>query len=236
MTALERYLDDMFNLLAGTGAAGRRALAETEDHLRAATADAIARGLPAGQAEHEAVIRFGSPRRIARQLRRANQGRPLTAALSSAWLLAGVALAGLGTCYLAAALRTIVAQWGRSDCRIVLARDCAHGFGATRHVASTGTVILALGAVLLLGRWVLTRRARLAAGTRYSAAWSAAGCALAGTASYAAAAPPGISERLAVWRLAGLGTPLIATGVVVTASAAAFAWTMARSRQPRRLR
>jgi len=51
VSEVERYLDGMFDRLAGTGGAGRRALAEAEDHLRAAVADARAAGLPAGEAE-----------------------------------------------------------------------------------------------------------------------------------------------------------------------------------------
>jgi hypothetical protein len=43
---VDRYLDDLFDALAGTGGAGRRALAEAEDHLRAATADRMADGVP----------------------------------------------------------------------------------------------------------------------------------------------------------------------------------------------
>ena len=33
--SVDRYLDALFDRLAGTGAAGRRALAEAEDHLPA---------------------------------------------------------------------------------------------------------------------------------------------------------------------------------------------------------
>ena len=59
MSEIERYLDELFDRLAGQGAAGRRTLAEAEDHLRAAAADAVASGLPADRAEHDAVSRFG---------------------------------------------------------------------------------------------------------------------------------------------------------------------------------
>ena len=55
MSEIEWYLDELFGQLAGTGAAGRRALMEAEYHLRAAAADAMARGLPEDQAEREAV-------------------------------------------------------------------------------------------------------------------------------------------------------------------------------------
>jgi hypothetical protein len=44
MSEIEWYLDELFDQLAGTGAAGRRALMEAEYHLRATAADAMARG------------------------------------------------------------------------------------------------------------------------------------------------------------------------------------------------
>lgn len=50
-------------------AAGRRALMEAEYHLRAVAADAMTRGLPEDQAEHEAVSRFGPPALVARKRR-----------------------------------------------------------------------------------------------------------------------------------------------------------------------
>ena len=46
MSEIEWYLDELFDQLAGTGAAGRRALMEAENHLRAAAAGDVARGLP----------------------------------------------------------------------------------------------------------------------------------------------------------------------------------------------
>ena len=42
MSEIEWYLDELFDQLAGTGAAGRRALMEAEYHLRAVGADAMA--------------------------------------------------------------------------------------------------------------------------------------------------------------------------------------------------
>ena len=105
MSEIERYLNELFDRLAGQGADGRRALAEAEDHLCAAAADAMARGLAGEQAERDAIIRFGSPALVARKLRSANiAGRP-NRVLSTAWLLAGLTFAGLGLAYLAAAGR-----------------------------------------------------------------------------------------------------------------------------------
>ena len=83
MSEIERYLDELFDQLAGTGAAGRRALLEAEYHLRAVAADAITRGLSQDQAEHEAVGRFGPPALVARTLRSAGR---LNRGVSTAWL------------------------------------------------------------------------------------------------------------------------------------------------------
>ena len=89
MGAIDRYLDELFDRLAGTGAAGRRALAEAEDHLRAAVAEATSRGLPEEAAEREAVERFGPAGRIAAGLRHAHGGLAALArrAFVGAWLV-----------------------------------------------------------------------------------------------------------------------------------------------------
>jgi hypothetical protein len=95
---VDQYLDEMFILLAGTGAAGRRLLAETEEHLTEAAAEGRARGLDADAAEREAVRRFGPAATIARRV-------PATAGpvrvflhrlLAGAWALAGTALVWFG--------------------------------------------------------------------------------------------------------------------------------------------
>jgi hypothetical protein len=71
---VERYLDALFDRLAGTGQAGRRSLVEAEDHLRAAAAAGVASGLDRDRAEREAVQRFGQPGPIAAQLQLTHRG------------------------------------------------------------------------------------------------------------------------------------------------------------------
>ena len=154
MSEIERYLDELFDQLAGTGAAGRRALIEAEYHLRAVAADAMTPGLPEDQAEHEAVSRFGPPALVARKLRSAGR---LNRAVSAAWLLAGLAACGLGAAYLAAA-------WWHTrqapDCYVALAHGCyTSGMLVTR--ITTATTFAAAGAALLLGRWLAVRYAAL---------------------------------------------------------------------------
>ncbi|MGH3283337.1 MAG: permease prefix domain 1-containing protein [Streptosporangiaceae bacterium] len=157
MSEIEWYLDELFGQLDGTGAAGRRALIEAEYHLGAATAGAMARGLPQDQAEHEAVSRFGPPALVARKLRSAQgAGRP-SRAVSAAWLLAGLAGCGLGAAYL-------VAAWWHTrqapDCYLELSYGCyTAGMLVTR--ITTATTFAAAGAALLLGRWLTVRYAAL---------------------------------------------------------------------------
>jgi hypothetical protein len=95
---VERLLDDLFDRLAGSGSAGRRALAEAEDHLRSSVDEGLARGLDQNQAEEQAVRRFGSPARIAGELRLAHQGigALLRGAFVGAWLIGAVALIAIG--------------------------------------------------------------------------------------------------------------------------------------------
>jgi len=103
---IERYLDDLFNHLSSTGSAGRRALAEAEDHLLAATAEGIKAGLSEEEAARRAVARFGDPARIAAGIKAANSGigAVLKPIFSGAWLLAAVGMIAIGVSGLVAEL------------------------------------------------------------------------------------------------------------------------------------
>ena len=159
MSEIERYLDELFDKLTGTGAAGRRALMEAEYHLRAVAADAMTRGLPEDQAEHEAVSRFGPPALVARKLRSAGH---LNRAVSAAWLLAGLTACGLGAAYLAAAWWH---TWQAPNCYVSLAPGCyTAGMLVTR--ITTATTFAAAGAALLLGRWLAVRYTALTSSRR----------------------------------------------------------------------
>jgi hypothetical protein len=96
--SVEALLDKLFDQLSGTGGAGRRALAEAEDHLRSAVADAQSRGLSRAEAEAEAVARFGPPEQIARELRVAHQriGAILRPAFTGAWMIGAACLLAMG--------------------------------------------------------------------------------------------------------------------------------------------
>ncbi|SCG68391.1 permease prefix domain 1-containing protein [Micromonospora inositola] len=95
---IDAYLDRLFDRLAGTGAAGRRALVEAEDHLRSAAAQAVAEGTDRAEAERLAVARFGDATDIAARLRRAHTSTAdvLRRAFTGAWLLGAVGLLAIG--------------------------------------------------------------------------------------------------------------------------------------------
>ncbi|HET8659708.1 MAG TPA: permease prefix domain 1-containing protein [Micromonosporaceae bacterium] len=176
--AVDRYLDEMFDRLAGTGARGRRALAEAEDHLRATVADAVARGLPVAQAEHDAVTRFGPPALIAGQLRRAGRGSLLGSVLSGAWVLAGLGLLVLGLTYLAKAVELAVLLRvdppqapACSDLQGVFLPPgtsiaCTWGTPDMRANAVAGLVVLLTATAVLLVRRLVVRATGLAPAPR----------------------------------------------------------------------
>jgi hypothetical protein len=92
------YLDEMFDLLAGTGADGRRLLIEAEEHLTEAAAEGRARGLDAESAEREAVGRFGAAAAVARRVP-ASTGTvrmSLRRLATAAWALTGITLIWYG--------------------------------------------------------------------------------------------------------------------------------------------
>ncbi len=62
---IDAYLDRLFDLVAGTGASGRRLLNETEGHLNAARTAEMAAGHQGDEAEARAIARFGTPEQVA---------------------------------------------------------------------------------------------------------------------------------------------------------------------------
>jgi hypothetical protein len=167
MSEVDRYLDELSDRLASTGAFGRRAVAEAEDHLRAAVADGMARNLSQGQAEREAIARFGSAASIARLLRRAHRGSQLNSALSGTWLFAGIAIAGASMIWLVAAVSVAVHfrmhPW--HPLPICAAHPsfpiCNPERWAIRQAVVTAVTLLALGVVVLSGRRLAMHRGGL---------------------------------------------------------------------------
>lgn len=179
---MELHLDEMFDQLAGTGSTGRRALAEAEDHLREAVADEMARGVPADQAERNAVRRFGPPRRIAGQFRRVHRG---AAPISGAWLLAGIAVLTLAADRLFKALDVAIQmRAGRAGSCVEQLTAAATATGAAvpceiataawHYNAKMGLLLSLLGAAMLASRWAAVRYAGLARTSHHASRWVAA--------------------------------------------------------------
>jgi hypothetical protein len=161
VSEIERYLDELAGRLAGTGDAGMRVLIEAEAHLYAAAADAMAQGLPEDRAEHEAVSRFGPPPLVARKLRAAHGGSPVSRVLSAAWLLAGSTMCGLGIYSMLPFLAAVVHHgWTAPDCYVSLAQDC-YMLGGPVKPLSSAEAVAAAGATLLLCRWLAVKYAGL---------------------------------------------------------------------------
>jgi len=245
MSEVDRYLDELFDRLAGTGGAGRRALAEAEDHLRAAVADGIARKLPEQQAEREAVARFGPPARIARQLRRAHGGARLNSMLSGTWLLTGLGLAGAGASYLAAAASIAVELWMHPQrlptCAENVNRECTDTVPVMQHAIVAGLVVLAIGAAVLLGRRLAVRFTRLAPAARRFPRLAAVLFGLAGLALFAAPFTTGGGYGFAPWAARGFfavpqgpgpRATVIASVVALAVAVAMSAWELTRARRP----
>ena len=177
------YLGRVFDLLAGTGARGRRALVEIEDHLRCAVDDARAAGLSSADAERVAIERFGPPEQTTAALRATlvePWGRVVARLIGGAWLLGAIGLVTIGVSgVFAAGARTV---WGNNAvafdppavtysparCAYLLeyypqpdgncrAASIAH------HAAETVTYRFAAGllGVLAFGVWWLARKRRL---------------------------------------------------------------------------
>ncbi|MEV0900686.1 permease prefix domain 1-containing protein [Actinoplanes sp. NPDC049802] len=91
---VEKYLDEMFDRLAGTGPAGRRMLAEAESHLLAAVDDGRDRGLDADAAEREAIERFGTVTDVVRDVPVAARdvAGALRRLLTGTWIAAGIVM------------------------------------------------------------------------------------------------------------------------------------------------
>lgn len=96
---VDQYLDRLFDLLAGSGAPGRRLLLEAQVHLEEAVERAIDAGQSRQEAERAAIERFGAPEVIARAHAEAGS-LPFTAAIgrvfATAWLFAGLAGLAVG--------------------------------------------------------------------------------------------------------------------------------------------
>jgi len=213
VSEIERYLDELFDRLAGQGAVGRRALTEAEDHLRTAAADAVVNGLAADQAEHVAVTRFGSPAMVARKMRSAHGASRRNRALSAGWLLAGLALAGLGAAYLVSARRLVAPP---PDCVVLLTSACQLR-DHVANAASSAAIAATASTALLLGRWLAVRYAGLAPARRGFAFTAAMMLVLAAVFLGTMGWPPALHVLFLQWRLSAIAIAVALTECVAVA-------------------
>jgi hypothetical protein len=105
---IERYLDRLLARLRGSARDVRRILAEAEEHLRDATAEAMATGMSEEEAQREAIARFGDPRTVARRFSARLSPVPVWAVATevarAATLLGAIALVAIGVSGLIAEL------------------------------------------------------------------------------------------------------------------------------------
>jgi hypothetical protein len=169
MNDIDRHLDDLFDRMAGQGAVGRRMLAEAEEHLRTAAADAQARGRSPEEAEREAVAAFGAVAPIANGLRRAHRGTGSARATSGGLLLTGRALSVLSLVHLFAAACLSPWAWGSYGAALcsgvpkVFQPTCGYSPDVAAATTVTGLALGALGLLVLLARRALIRHGRLPA-------------------------------------------------------------------------
>jgi len=176
------YLDQLLLELRGRATDVRRVLAETEEHLRDATADGVAAGLSPDEAEAQAISRFGSPRTVARRFAppRLRLPRPALAEMASAIvLLLAIGLLAIGASgLLSVAFRATLGDrfvaadlpgvtYTAARCRDFQEyhpeQPTCDRAAAAHHADEVETYRIAagvLGAVVLAGWWLLGRRHR----------------------------------------------------------------------------
>ncbi len=177
---IDDYLDQLFKRLRTTPGDGRRILAEAEDHLRQAAAEAVEAGLTEREAQEHAISSFGSVRAVVR----AHDTRfPLPAVFRdlvlAGWLLGAVGLVAVGVSGLVAAVMNTMlgrqfvggvaaaARLHASACQHWLAvQPTAHTCVQAATLENSGDAVslrllAGIAGVLLLGGYRLAGRGRL---------------------------------------------------------------------------
>jgi hypothetical protein len=207
---IDRYLDELFDRLAGQGATGRRMLEEATDHLRIAAADKIGAGVPAERAEREAVAQFGESGHIAGLLNRVHHRTRLATAASGATLVAGWALLMLSGSYLATA--SGLAVWGSSA-------------PIMYQTAAIGGLMLLAGGTVLLARRLAAHTGRMPQTNPPYALLGAAMLALAGVVTFVDVplAVGLLLEQTGLWRHAAAFTTCLVAANCLSIGAVQFA-------------
>lgn len=163
MSAIDDYLDSLFDRLSGTGAAGRRAFAEAEDHLRSAAATNEETGMSTDEAEVAAVASFGTPHRIVRLARQGSeQMRRLRMLVSGGWLFAALAATMLGITYAArgvdiAALLRMHPEPYPACGPFVSGQVCSETVPQLHRFTAAAIIVLGAAVVLWVSRWLCVR-------------------------------------------------------------------------------
>ncbi len=256
MSAIDAYLDELFDRLAGTGAAGRRAMAEAEDHLRSAAAQAVATGVPAEQAERGAVARFGPAARFASALAAAHRSM-LTMVRRTAvggWIvgcvgavavgLSGVVAAIFGTVFGASFVSgdAVGVTYTPERCAdyfeyVPTASSCAQA-AAIHHLGEIEQYRMALGVLGLVGiavyfgarRWFGVR------GPQWTPAWSSVAAVLLALFGLAAVGLGGMGVMEMVFgQTDGVGANLSAGIIAGIVALSVAAWSVRRA-APKRIK
>ena len=220
MSDIDRYLDELFDRLAGQGATGRRMLEEATDHLRMAVAEKIEAGLPADHAEREAVAQFGETGHIAGLLNRVHDRTRLATAASGATLIAGWALLMLSGTYLATAAG--LAVWG-------------HSAPIMYQTAAIGGLMLLVGGAVLLARRLAVHTGRIPPTHPPHALLGAATLALAGVVTFVdlPLAVGLLFEQTGLWRHAAAFTTCLVAANCLATGVVQFVASLRGRRQPR---
>lgn len=96
MTPIEDYLDELLRRTHADPRTTRRLLDEANDHLRTASAELEAAGMPRVEAEREVLRRFGPPAEMTRDSWRRSFGALVLETLRASVLLGGCGLVAVG--------------------------------------------------------------------------------------------------------------------------------------------
>jgi hypothetical protein len=253
MSTVETYLDELFDRLAGTGAAGRRALAEADDHLHSAVAEGIQRGLGQAEAEREAVDRFGPPAHIAAGIVRTDLGRLIRQLFMGTWLVGAVGALTIGLSGIVAALfgtyfgagfvagDGVGVTYTADRCAdyfeyVPNAASCAEA-AAVHHLGEVEDSRLTMGVLGLLAllAFFAARRFLRLRGPAWTPRWSSVAVVLLALFAVAAATLGGLSAmELAFGQTSGVGGDLAAGIVAGVAALVVAVWSLRRARSPQR--
>jgi hypothetical protein len=237
---IERYLDQLFDVLSGTGRRGRRFLAEVEAHLTEGVEALQKQGLTVDEATDQTLAHFGSPEDVAKASLREGV-LPLTPLLlrvfAAAWLLGSIGMMSFSV--------SGVLDWliGKEFGAVVIAPDapgqsysaarCADLLAAYPHAATCQAASVAhhfgelvyrpislgvIGLVLFLLFWVARRGRRFRAFTILPPSGLVALIGVIGFGSGAAVLLLFVLERLQIGESWGTGA-VAARGVALLAAA-----------------